>query len=94
MCDGLRVWKLLRRLLLERNHQADDAQAQVRPLLAGDGSGEESSPGPGATLARATSSIAAVLGALAGKRPLREATVVFSGTTLLTGMETHTARRV
>jgi hypothetical protein len=27
--DGLRVWKLLRRLLLERDHQADDTKAQV-----------------------------------------------------------------
>lgn len=29
VCDGLCVWQLLRRVLLEHDHKADDAKAQV-----------------------------------------------------------------
>lgn len=31
--DGLRVWQLLRRLLLKHDDEADDAEAQVASLV-------------------------------------------------------------
>jgi hypothetical protein len=41
--NGVRLWELLRSVLLEHHDQADHYQAQVA-LRAGDGSGVESSP--------------------------------------------------